>query len=141
MYSDNKEVIKKHKKRRQLDNTATMIMKNSTVVLSNITNKSSKNFENKVMKLLPEGVSEIYLSSCGMKRLGTGSYNYFLDIKINDTEYMTLKSHTNSSPSWDDWSDTEAGTRKHDNFNKSVALMLLEDCRDEIIEFLTEENE
>lgn len=116
-------------------------MKTLAAVLNGITNKSSKNFENKVAKLLPEGVSEIYLSSCGMKRVGTGSYNYFLDVKINDSEYITLKTHTHSSPAWDEWTDMEAGTRKHDNFNKSVALMILEDCQNEITEFLSEENE
>lgn len=112
-----------------------------TLVLNSITSKASKNFEKNVSKLLPEGVNEIYLSSCGMERVGTGSYNYFLEFKINDSGYLKLKKFTHSSPAWDEWTDIEAGTRKHDNFNKSVALMILEDCKSEIEEYLTEENE
>lgn len=108
-----------------------------TLVLNSITNQASKNFEKNVAKLLPEGITEIYLSSCGMKRAnGYGSYNYFLDIKINDTEFLTLKSHTNSSPAWDEWTNIEYGTVKCDNFKKATALMLLEDNQDIILEFL-----
>lgn len=108
-------------------------------ILNGITNKKSKNFENKIIKLLPKGVDEIYLSSCGMKRLGTGSYNYLLDIKINNKEYLTLRSHTNSSPAWDFWQDIEAGTVKHDNFNKNITLMLLENNIDALIEIISYE--
>lgn len=110
-------------------------------ILNSITVKSSKNFENKVAKLLPEGVNEIYLSSCGMERVGTGSYNYVLSISINNDSLFTLKSFTNSSPAWDDWKEIESGTVKHDNWNKNTALMLLEDNQDKIIEFLNESTE
>lgn len=112
-----------------------------TLVLNSITNTASKNFEKNVCKLLPEGVTEIYLSSCGMQRVGTGSYNYFLDFSINNSSVMTFKQFTHSSPAWDAWQDIEAGTRAHDNFNKGTALMILEECKDEIIELLNEENE
>lgn len=37
-------------------------------VLSTITESSSKNFENKVAKLLPEGIKDVYLSHCGMRK-------------------------------------------------------------------------
>ena len=112
-----------------------------TLVLNSITKKASKNFEKNVSKLLPRGVSEIYLSSCGMERVGTGSNNYFLEFKINDVEYLKLKKFTNSSPAWDEWTDIESGTQKHDNFNKATALMILEDCKNEIEEYLNEDNE
>jgi hypothetical protein len=139
-----KEVIytANFKKRRQLENTAKIKMKTSTTVSNNITNKSSKNFEKNVAKLLPEGVTEINLSSCGMKRAsGYGSYHFFLDVKINDSEYFTFTKHTNSSPAWDAWTGIEAGTMKHDNFNKATALMLLEENQDLIIEYLNQDNE
>lgn len=108
-------------------------------VLNFITAKSSKNFENKISKLLPEGVTEIYLSSCGMQRKGTGSYNYFLDVVINRNEYMTFTSHTHSSPTWDEYTDFEDRSRKLDNFNKNVALMLIEENIDTILDMLNEQ--
>ncbi len=111
-------------------------------VLSTITESSSKNFENKVAKLLPEGVKDIYLSHCGMRKAsGYGSYYFILDIAINNGEIFTLKEHTNSSPTWDEYQDLEAGTRKFDNFKKNIALSLLESNKDRILEYLTEDEE
>jgi len=110
-----------------------------TQILNCITAKKSINFEKKVARLLPKEVTEIYLSSCGMERLGTGSYNYFLQFSINNGSVQKITSHTHSSPAWDDWRDIEAGTRKHDNFNKSVCLMLLEENKQFFVELFEEE--
>lgn len=111
-------------------------------VLSTITESSSKNFENKVAKLLPKGVNEIFLAHCGMRKAsGYGSYYFILDIAINNGEIITLKSHTNDSQTWDNYQDLEAGTRKFDNFKKNIAISLLEDNKDRILELLTEDEE
>jgi hypothetical protein len=50
----------------------------------------------------------------------------------------TLRKHTNDSMAWDFYTDLEDGSRALSNFKKQVVLMILEDCKDEIIE-LTEE--
>jgi hypothetical protein len=99
--------------------------------------KNTANFTNNVAKRLPNGVEKAYLSSVGMERKGSGSYNYFLDIEING-EMNTLRKHTNDSMAWDSYKDMEDGSRALDNFKKQVALMLIEDCQNEIIEQLEE---
>lgn len=76
-----------------------------------------------------------------MQRVGTGSYNYFLDFSLNGGSIITHKMFTHSSPAWDEWTDIEAGTRKHDNFNKATSLMILEDWKNKREEYLNEENE
>lgn len=116
-------------------------MKTSISVLNSITKKSSKNFENKLAKLLPEGVNEIYLSSVGMSWEGRGSYNYFVDISINGDSIFRLKERTTDSMSYDSYQDLDYGTTKFDNWAKNTALMLLEENQDLIIEYLNEENE
>lgn len=99
---------------------------------------NSANFEKNVIKLLPESVEKIYLDTCGMERAsGYGSYNFFLTLEING-EYLKLKSHTNSSPSWDAYHDLEQGTRKFENWIKATTLWLLEEGQSEIIELITE---
>ena len=110
-------------------------------VFNNITSQCSKNFEKKVAKLLPTGVNEIVIYSCGMTWEGRGSYNYFLDITINSGQVWTLKQRTTDSTSYDDYNDLEHGSRKLDNWKKNVCLMLLEDYEDSIIEFLNEESD
>jgi hypothetical protein len=101
----------------------------------------SANFQNNVIKNLPEGVDKIYLDSCGMERCsGYGSYNYFLRLEINNFS-MNLKQHTNDSQSFDDYQYLESGTRNFENWVKSVTLSLLDQNKDSIIELIDEENE
>jgi hypothetical protein len=111
-----------------------------TQILNSIFEKKSLNFEKKISKLLPIRVNEIYLSSCGMKWIGRGSYEYFLDFSINGGTVHTIKSFTHDSESYDYWQDLEKGSRKHDNFNKNVCLMLLEENQDFLNEILEDEN-
>lgn len=116
-------------------------MKTTIDFLNGLNFKNTANFQNKVIKNLPSGVEKVYLSTVGMKRLGTGSYNFFLDIEINGID-VTLKSFTNTSPSWDFWTDLELGTRAFENWAKQTTLMILEDRKEEIIELISqEENE
>ncbi len=115
-------------------------MKTTIDYLNCLNFKNTKNFEKNVLKQLPEGVEKIILDVCGMTREGSGSYNYFLDVNING-EMITLKSFTHSSPAWDEYTDMETGSRKHVNFMKQVTLMLLEECKNEIVEFIEECNE
>lgn len=110
-------------------------------VLNSLTAKSSANFEKNVSKLLPAGVNEIYLSYAGMERVGNGSYNYVLGIQINNGEHMKLTEFTHSSPAWDSYQDLEDGSRALDNFKKGVALMIIENCKQEIIDLLNDANE
>ena len=112
----------------------TSIMKNLDLLIG-LGFQNTANFTNNVAKLLPDRVEKSYLSSVGMEWRGRGSYNYFLDIEING-EMMTLKKHTNDSMAYDNYKDMETGTRALDNFKKQVALMLLEECQNEIVEEL-----
>ena len=114
------------------------IMKTTIDFLNGLNFKNTANFQNNVIKTLPEGVEKVYLSTVGMKRLGTGSYNFFLDVEINGID-ITLKYFTNSSPAWDFWTDLELGTRSFENWAKQTTLMILEEKKDEIIELISEE--
>ena len=110
-------------------------MKNSVDFLNGLRFENTANFQKNVIKTIPKGVNKIYLSSVGMKRLGTGSYNYFLEAEINGSQ-ITLTDFTNSSPAWDFWTDLETGTRAYDNWAKQTALMLLEDIKHRIVELI-----
>ena len=100
----------------------------------------SANFENNVIKSLPEGVTQIYLDSCGMERCsGYGSYNFFLRVEINNN-YVTLKEHTNSAPAFDHFVDLEYGSRSYQNWIKATTLMLLEQNKDLIIELIQQQD-
>jgi len=99
--------------------------------------KNTANFTNNVAKRLPNGVEKAYLSSVGMEWKGRGSYSYFLDIEING-EMTTLRKHTNDSEAWDSYKSMEDGSRALDNLKKQVVLMILEDCKELIIEELEE---
>ncbi len=113
-------------------------MKNSIDFLNGLKFKNTTNFQSNVIKTLPGGVTKIYLSTVGMRRLGTGSYNSFLDLEINGIN-STLTYFTNSSPAWDFWTDLELGTRAFENWAKQTALMILENRKDEILELISEE--
>ncbi len=108
------------------------------IILNSISEKSA-NFENKVSKLLPEGINEIYLSSCGMTWLGRGSYSYILKIGINnEVDSMTLTRRTTDSMYYDYYKSLDYGSYQFNNWVKNTALMLLEENKDRIIEFLSE---
>jgi hypothetical protein len=110
-------------------------MKNSTDYLNGLQITNTKNFENNIIKTLPEGVEKVYLSSCGIRKVGTGSYNYFLDLDING-ESITLKKFTHSSPDYDYYTDLEFGTRNFENWLKKTALSVIEHNEDTIIELI-----
>lgn len=113
-------------------------MKTTIDFLNGLRFDNTANFQKNVINILPEGVNKIYLSTVGMKRLGTGSYNFFLDVEINGNQ-ITLTDFTNSSPAWDFWTDLETGTRAYDNWAKQTTLMLLEERKDRIIELIADE--
>lgn len=116
-------------------------MKTSVDFLNGLKFKNTTNFQKNVLNLLPEGVNEIYLSTVGMERKSSGSYNFFLDLEINKTR-ITLRQFTSNSCAWDFWTDLELGTRSYENWAKQTTLMILEDCKNEIIELINdEENE
>ena len=106
-------------------------------VLNGLRFKDTVNFKKNIIKNLPDGVEEVYLSSVGMERKGCGSYNYFLQIEING-ELTELKKHTNNSEVWDLYTHMQEGSRALDNFKKQVTLMLLEDCKSEIVDLIQE---
>ena len=115
-------------------------MKNSIDFLNGLPVAKSANFQNNVIKNLPEGVNQIYLDSCSMERCsGYGSYNFVLRLEINNVS-ITLRSHTNDSQSFDAYKDLEWGTRNFENWIKATALMLLDENRDLIIELIQEED-
>jgi len=97
----------------------------------------SENFENKVLKLLPNGVTQIYLNTCTMEWLGRGSYNYKLDLEINGSD-VTLRERTTDAPSYDAYQSMEYGSREYGNWIKNTVLMLLENNTDLVIELITE---
>lgn len=113
-------------------------MKTTVDFLNGLSFKNTTNFKNNVIKLLPKGVNEIYLSSVGMEKKQSGSCTFFLDLEINKSR-ITLKKLTSNSCAWNFWTDLELGTRSFENWAKQTALMILEDCKDEIIELITEE--
>lgn len=115
-------------------------MKKNKSFISYLRFTITKNFEKNVMKLIPEGVNEVILWTVGMKKVGTGSYNYYLCLDVNGVTTI-LKVFTHSSPAWDFWTDLEVGTRAYDNWSKQTVLMILEDKREEIEEMVKLETE
>jgi hypothetical protein len=114
-------------------------MKTSIDFLNGLPVAKSANFKKNVIKNLPDGITKIYLDSCGMERCsGYGSYNSFLRVEINNIS-MNLKLHTNSAPAFDAYQDLDNGTRNFENWIKSTALMLLDENKDLIIELISEE--
>ena len=116
-------------------------MKTTIDFLNGLPVAKSANFQKNVIKNLPEGVTQIYLDSCGMERCsGYGSYNFFLRVEINNIT-MNLKEHTNSAPAFDAYQDLEYGSRNFENWIKATELMLLDENKDLIIELIAEEEE
>lgn len=100
--------------------------------------KESKNFENKVRKLIPETVKELYLMTVGMNWKSRGSYDYFVIVNI-DGQQVTIRQHSHDSTAYDYYTELEHSTVKFDNWCKNVVLMLLEDKLETILEELKDE--
>jgi hypothetical protein len=99
--------------------------------------KSSKNFENNILKHFPKNTGDIYLDVVGMFRNGLrGSYMNKVTLIVNG-EFLDLKSYHNDSQGWDDYTDWEVGDRKYQNWAKSTVLYLLAENKEEITEFCT----
>lgn len=105
--------------------------KNTIDLLNCLPFKNTTNFEKNVIKKLPEGKYKIVLNSVGMEKIQRGSYNYFLDIYVNN-EIITLRSYTNDSTAFDYYKEIEG--KKLDDFLKQTTIMLIEECNYEIIE-------
>lgn len=105
--------------------------------------KSSKNFENKVLKFFPKTEErDIYISSVGMERnkgFG-GAYINYLDIYIGNNPITFTQSH-NDSVGWDEYTDWEVHSKKYQDWAKSTVLALLEDNKEQIEEFYLVEQE
>lgn len=102
--------------------------------------KSSKNFENNILKYFPKNTADIYLDVVGMFR-NSGFGGRYLNkvVFVINGEFLTLKQDHNDSGGWDEYTDWEAEDIKYQNWAKSTALYLLAENRDKITEFLFEE--
>lgn len=86
--------------------------------------QSSKNFEKRILSVLPSSIENITIIECGMERGGGyGYYNYFLAGEINGQVFNFKKHHT-SSQSWDWYQDCEAN-RTFSNWKKNLIIDLL----------------
>lgn len=114
-------------------------MKTSLINCTKI--KTSKNFENKVLKFFPKNTADIYLDQVSMERnrgLG-GAYLNRVVFVING-EFLTLKMAHNDSMGWDEYGDWESHERKYQNWAKSTVLSLLADNKETINDFFFEDN-
>jgi len=101
--------------------------------------QSSKNFENKVLKLFPKDSLDIYLDQVSMERnrgLG-GAYLNKVVFVING-EFLTLKMAHNDSQGWDEYGDWEEYDRKYQSWAKSTVLSLLAENKETINDFFFE---
>lgn len=103
----------------------------------------SKRFENNVLNTLPEGVETFTITSFSMQRSsGYGSYNYVMDVEIND-EYVTLKKFTHDSIDFDYYTDLDYMSHNFNNWVKRRVLSMLENdaINDQIFEIANKEDE
>lgn len=101
--------------------------------------KSSKNFENNVLKYFPKTKHDIFLDVVGMSRNnGSGRYINQVTFVING-EFLDLKMAHNDSQGWDEYQSWETGDRKYQNWAKSTVLYLLSENSELISEFFFEE--
>lgn len=102
--------------------------------------KSTKNFENNVLKHFPKDeVNDIFITSVGMKRnygIG-GRYVNYLDIHIGNNLLSFSHPH-NDSVGWDDYSDWEVHNKKYQDWAKSTVLALLSDNKETIVEYYSD---
>ena len=97
---------------------------------------NSVRFLNNIEKTLPSGVQSFHISSFGMKRAsGCGSYNYVMEVSIND-EYHTLKMFTHDSLDFDYYTDLDYMSHNFNNWTKRRIINMIENNRinDEIYE-------
>lgn len=103
--------------------------------------KTSKNFENKVLKFFPKSITDIYLDQVSMERnrgLG-GAYLNKVEFVING-RFLTLKMAHNDSVGWDDYGDWDEYNRKYQNWAKSTVLYLLSENKETLNDFFFENN-
>ena len=102
--------------------------------------KSSKNFENKILKFFPKTEDrDIYLDSVGVTRKQQGSYEVFLIISLGTSgAYLEFKEHTNNSCLWDWYQEVEYYNRSYQNWAKNTVLSLLAENKEQIKEFYNE---
>jgi hypothetical protein len=104
--------------------------------------KSSKNFENKVLKFFPKTDDrDIYLGCVGMRRnrsLG-GAYENFLELFIGRFNSLSFSFTHNDSLGWDDYGDWKEYNKKYQDWAKSTVLYLLEENKLKITEFFHDE--
>ena len=102
--------------------------------------KSSKNFENNILKYFSKHTGDIYLDQVSMERnkgLG-GAYLNKVEFVI-DGRLLTLKMAHNDSMGWDEYKDWESHDRKYQNWAKSTVLYLLAENKELINDFFFEE--
>ena len=103
--------------------------------------KSSKNFENKILKFFPKTEeNDIYIDCVGMRRNRSygGAYENYLEIFIGRTNNLSFSVTHNDSVGWDDYGDWEENDRAYQNWAKSTILFLLEENKDKIAEYYEE---
>lgn len=100
--------------------------------------KSSKNFENNVLKYFPKNTGDIYLDVVFMFR-NNGFGGRYLNkvVFVINGEFLTLEQDHNDSVGWDDYTDWEAEDKKYQNWAKSTVLYLLAENKEAIREFCT----
>ncbi len=102
--------------------------------------KSSKNFENKVLKFSPENTTDIYLDQVSMERnRGFGGRYVNKAVFVINGEFLTLKMAHNDSVGWDYYGDWDEYSRKYQNWAKNTVLYLLEENKETIKDFFFEE--
>ena len=103
--------------------------------------KSTKNFENKVLKFFPKTEeNDIYLDCVGMRRsrgLG-GAYENFLEIFIGRFNRLSFSMTHNDSVGWDNYTDWTEDSKKYQDWAKSTVLYLLAENKDKIAEYYEE---
>ena len=101
--------------------------------------KSSKNFENKVLKFFKNTKEDVFLDQVGMFRNSGFGGRYLNRVEfVIGGRFLTLKQDHNDSVGWDDYGDWEVDDRKYQNWAKSTVLYLLAENVDEIKEFLND---
>jgi hypothetical protein len=102
--------------------------------------KSSKNFENKILKHFPKNIGDIYLDVAGMFRNSGNGGRYLNKVTlVINGEFLDLKQAHNDSEGWDWYTDVEVHQRNYQNWAKSTVLYLLAENKNKITEFLFEE--
>jgi len=88
--------------------------------------ENSKNFQKRVLGILPDFIEDIEVIEAGMERSsGYGQYNYFIEGSLNG-EFFRFKKHTTSSQEWDWYNESETN-RLFANWKKNLIISMLED--------------